>query len=149
MLNVPHACGKGRYVVAAFCTIQAMVKTFTGKAKELWDTWDIRVFVLVSLLLQTVLIFSASLRKRSASGFLGSVIWLFYLAADWIAIFAIGLISKAQDASSPSSSCNPHQNYDLLVLWAPFLLLHLGGPDAITALALEDNTLWKRHLLQF
>ncbi|GAB4857009.1 hypothetical protein Ancab_014921 [Ancistrocladus abbreviatus] len=126
-----------------------MVKTFTGKAKELWNTWDIRVFVLVSLFFQTVLIFAASLRKRNASAFLGSVIWLFYLAADWVAIFAIGLISKAQDASSPSSSCNPHQNYDLLVLWAPFLLLHLGGPDAITALALEDNTLWKRHLLQF
>ncbi|GAB4857006.1 hypothetical protein Ancab_014918 [Ancistrocladus abbreviatus] len=126
-----------------------MVETFTGKAKELWNKWDISVFVLGSLFLQTVLIFSASLRKRNASAFLGSVIWLFYLAADWVAIFAIGLISKAQDASSPSSSCNPHQNYDLLVLWAPFLLLHLGGPDAITALALEDNTLWKRHLLQF
>ncbi|KAL3503288.1 hypothetical protein ACH5RR_037737 [Cinchona calisaya] len=28
-----------------------------------------------------------------------------------------------------------------------FLLLHLGGPDAITAFSLEDNGLWIRHLL--
>ena len=32
-------------------------------------------------------------------------------------------------------------------LWAPFLLLHLGGPDTITAYSLEDNELWLRHLL--
>jgi hypothetical protein len=28
-----------------------------------------------------------------------------------------------------------------------FLLLHLGGPDTITAYSIEDNELWKRHLL--
>ncbi|KAJ9186719.1 hypothetical protein P3X46_002262 [Hevea brasiliensis] len=31
--------------------------------------------------------------------------------------------------------------------WAPFLLLHLGGPDTITAYSLEDNELWLRHFL--
>ncbi|KAF8015244.1 hypothetical protein BT93_H0904 [Corymbia citriodora subsp. variegata] len=40
---------------------------------------------------------------------------------------------------------------DLLAFWAPFLLLHLGGPDTVTAIALEDNELWvdllNRHLL--
>ncbi|KAF8037646.1 hypothetical protein BT93_B0500 [Corymbia citriodora subsp. variegata] len=36
---------------------------------------------------------------------------------------------------------------DLLAFWAPFLLLHLGGPDTVTAIALEDNELWGRHLL--
>ncbi|KAH7859016.1 hypothetical protein Vadar_030452 [Vaccinium darrowii] len=35
-----------------------------------------------------------------------------------------------------------------MTFWAPFLLLHLGGPDTITAFALEDNELWPRHLLQ-
>ncbi|XP_048551842.1 uncharacterized protein LOC125531493, partial [Triticum urartu] len=29
---------------------------------------------------------------------------------------------------------------------APFLRLHLGGPDSITAYALQDNQLWLRHL---
>ena len=31
--------------------------------------------------------------------------------------------------------------------WAPFLLLHLGGPDTITAYAMEDNELWLRRFL--
>ncbi|XP_076888373.1 uncharacterized protein LOC143538785 [Bidens hawaiensis] len=35
----------------------------------------------------------------------------------------------------------------LLADWAPFLLLHLGGPDTITAYALADNELRLRHLL--
>ncbi|XP_068339135.1 uncharacterized protein [Pyrus communis] len=34
-----------------------------------------------------------------------------------------------------------------MAFWAPFLLVHLGGPDTITAYALEDNELWLRHLL--
>ncbi|MQL82377.1 hypothetical protein Taro_014861 [Colocasia esculenta] len=38
-------------------------------------------------------------------------------------------------------------NGDVMAFWAPFLLLHLGGPDAITAFSLEDNELWLRHLL--
>ncbi|XP_058114710.1 uncharacterized protein LOC131257815 [Magnolia sinica] len=41
-----------------------------------------------------------------------------------------------------NSSTNEH-----VAFWAPFLLLHLGGPDTITALALEDNQLWLRHFL--
>ncbi|GKV12841.1 hypothetical protein SLEP1_g23935 [Rubroshorea leprosula] len=31
--------------------------------------------------------------------------------------------------------------------WAPLLLVHLGGPDTITAYAFEDNKLWIRHLV--
>nr|XP_043619014.1 uncharacterized protein LOC122590899 [Erigeron canadensis] len=34
-----------------------------------------------------------------------------------------------------------------MAFWAPFMLLHLGGPDTITAYALADNELWLRHLL--
>ncbi|GKE44161.1 hypothetical protein Tco_1471445 [Tanacetum coccineum] len=32
--------------------------------------------------------------------------------------------------------------------WAPFLLLYLGGPDSITAFALEDNELSLRHFVE-
>ncbi|XVF60616.1 hypothetical protein PTKIN_Ptkin08bG0062300 [Pterospermum kingtungense] len=48
-----------------------------------------------------------------------------------------------------SGKTSPHPNYKLLIqsFWAPFLLLHLGGPDTITAYSLEDNELWPRHLL--
>ncbi|KAI8537818.1 hypothetical protein RHMOL_Rhmol09G0053300 [Rhododendron molle] len=36
-------------------------------------------------------------------------------------------------------------DYELMVFWAPFLLLHMGGMDTITAFSLEDNELWMRH----
>jgi len=35
----------------------------------------------------------------------------------------------------------------LAFFWAPFLLIHLGGQDTMTAFSLEDNNLWLRHLL--
>ncbi|KAG0480269.1 hypothetical protein HPP92_011127 [Vanilla planifolia] len=40
-----------------------------------------------------------------------------------------------------------NSNNAILAFWAPFLLLHLGGPDTITAYSMEDNELWARHLL--
>ncbi|KAA8526876.1 hypothetical protein F0562_008895 [Nyssa sinensis] len=56
-------------------------------------------------------------------------------------VFAVGLISKGQ-----GTVCNKLSlNEDLAAFWAPFLLLHLGGPDTITAFSLEDNELWIRH----
>ena len=39
------------------------------------------------------------------------------------------------------------ESIKLTAFWAPFLLLHLGGPDTITAYSLEDNEFWLRHLL--
>uniref|UniRef100_A0A7N2N0Z8 DUF4220 domain-containing protein n=2 Tax=Quercus lobata TaxID=97700 RepID=A0A7N2N0Z8_QUELO len=99
------------------------------------------------------------------------LIWISYLLADWAASFAVGHISSGQGSSSGSndkgnsfvghffsmdqekvarSTCKggaaSDENAELLAFWAPFLLLHLGGPDTITAFALEDNALWLRHL---
>ncbi|OWM77567.1 uncharacterized protein LOC116209132 [Punica granatum] len=70
------------------------------------------------------------------------LVWSVYLLADWAAAFAVGLISNSQGEDS-----QPVDNGDLLAFWAPFLLVHLGGPDTITAFALEDNALWLRHLI--
>ncbi|OMO62369.1 Disease resistance protein [Corchorus capsularis] len=36
--------------------------------------------------------------------------------------------------------------HQLSAFWAPFFLLHLGGPDTISAYSLEDNELYLRHL---
>jgi hypothetical protein len=38
-----------------------------------------------------------------------------------------------------------HQSIE--VVWAPLLLMHLGGQDCITAYNIEDNELWMRHVL--
>ncbi|GLT30784.1 hypothetical protein SLA2020_055720 [Shorea laevis] len=105
--------------------------------KELWDTWNIRGLIILSLLLQSFLILFAPLRRPTGHKWFFMIpLWIAYLLADWIAIFVIGLILRAE------------RSHDILVLWAPFLLLHLGGPDTITSFSLEDNEFWIRHLLQ-
>ncbi|KAI8012782.1 hypothetical protein LOK49_LG06G00649 [Camellia lanceoleosa] len=111
--------------------------------KDEWDKWNILGTVLVSLLLQTLLIFIAPLRKRTEKRIITLFIWAAYLLANWVAAFAVGLIFSAQG----NDNCKELVNKDIAVFWAPFLLLHLGGPDNVTAFALEDNELWLRHLL--
>ncbi|CAL5335883.1 unnamed protein product [Camellia sinensis] len=111
--------------------------------KDEWDKWNIRGTFPVSLLLQTLLIFIAPLRKRTEKRIITLFIWAAYLLADWVAAFAVGLIFNAQGNHNGKELVNK----DNAVFWAPFLLLHLGGPDTITAFALEDNELWLRHLL--
>ncbi|KAH7856729.1 hypothetical protein Vadar_004844 [Vaccinium darrowii] len=108
-----------------------------------WDAWNLRAVILFSLFLQTFLFFSAPLRKRIANSLVTIPIWLAYNLADATAIFGVGLISKACD-----NALGAYANPELMAFWAAFLLLHLGGPDTITAFALEDNELWLRHLLQ-
>ncbi|VVB08062.1 unnamed protein product [Arabis nemorensis] len=122
-----------------------MVNAIPKPIKDIWDEWSIRSTLIFSLSLQTFLIFFAPQRKRASSKILLSLIWSAYLLADWAANFAAGQISDSQgDDPEPGE---PAKNGELLAFWVPFLLVHLGGPDTITALALEDNELWLRHLL--
>ncbi|KAI8024739.1 hypothetical protein LOK49_LG02G02469 [Camellia lanceoleosa] len=119
-----------------------ILQGFINKLKDLWEKWDIQLFILTSLSLQAFLILAAPLRKRTLNKFVVMPLWLAYLLADAAANFALGLIAKSQYTKSKD------KNNELLAFWAPFLLVHLGGPDTITAFALEDNELWLRHLLQ-
>ncbi|KAG5555712.1 hypothetical protein RHGRI_006378 [Rhododendron griersonianum] len=107
-----------------------------------WETWDLRLVILISLSLQILLIFLAPLRKRVSKAWITMPIWSAYLLADVTATFAVGLISNSQ-----GDTYGPFTDPTLLAFWAPFLLVHLGGPDTITAFALEDNELWLRHFL--
>ncbi|KAI9120142.1 hypothetical protein K1719_008790 [Acacia pycnantha] len=63
-------------------------------------------------------------------------IWTAYLLADWAANNTAGGGGNHDDANKEI----------LMALWAPFVLLHFGGPDTITAFSLEDNQLWLRQL---
>ncbi|KAG7542271.1 P-loop containing nucleoside triphosphate hydrolase [Arabidopsis thaliana x Arabidopsis arenosa] len=98
----------------------------------------------LSLVCSLFVIFCSS-RKRTSNKFLILFVWSSYLLADLSANFAVSLIAKNQ-GKAPKPD-DPPQNKKLLALWAPFLLLHLGGPDTITAFSLEDNALWNRHFL--
>ncbi|GLU15567.1 hypothetical protein SLE2022_320440 [Rubroshorea leprosula] len=103
--------------------------------QKLWATWNIRGLIILSLLLQSFLSLSAQLRKRKGGNLIIVIpLWIAYLLADWVATFTIGLMLRAERS-------------DILAFWAPFLLLHLGGPDTITSFSLEDNEFWIRHLL--
>lgn len=107
---------------------------------EKWNEWEIQAVVVVSFSAQVILFFLAGIRRYSVSSVLKVLLWLVYLLADTAAIYALGHMS----ASLSKTSSDKHQ---LVAFWAPFLLLHLGGQDTITAYALEDNKLWLRHLL--
>lgn len=105
---------------------------------DLWNQWAIQILVLLSFTLQVVLLLLAGIRRRKAPTVLRFLLWLAYQLADSTAIYALGHLSL---------SSTPSRDHQLVAFWAPFLLLHLGGPDNITAYALEDNKLWQRHLL--
>ncbi|KAF8028791.1 hypothetical protein BT93_E1446 [Corymbia citriodora subsp. variegata] len=115
-----------------------------GSILDLWNKWNIRGFVILSLSLQVFLILFASLRKKVTNQCIIFLLRLAYLTADWVAAFTIGLISQNQGNSSTRAT---EVDKALQAFWASFLLLHLGGPDTITAFSLEGNSLWERHLL--
>ncbi|XP_037481843.1 uncharacterized protein LOC119360198 [Triticum dicoccoides] len=107
-----------------------------GGPLDLWNDWSIQILVLLSLTLQVILFLFAGIRRREANPLLNLLLWLTYQLADSTAMFALGHLSL-------SDAPGDHQ---LAAFWVPFLMLHLGGPDNITAYALQDNQLWLRHL---
>ncbi|KAH7852798.1 hypothetical protein Vadar_029317 [Vaccinium darrowii] len=124
-----------------------MTQSFVDSAKQIWSGWELRVLILLSLLLQIVLILFGNRRKYSTRTWVGYVIWAAYLLSDKVATFSLGVISTTRSNSSASADKSIQASEAVMVFWAPFLLVHLGGPDTITAYSLEDNELWLRQLL--
>lgn len=119
-----------------------------GSVRKLWNDWELRVMVLISLFLQSILILIGNRRKHSTSNMVRIVLWLAYLSADSVATVSLGILANNQeDNNSAAGDSEKPTNFVIAAFWAPFLLLHLGGPDTITAYSLEDNELWPRHLL--
>ncbi|KAL6595421.1 hypothetical protein ACP70R_047761 [Stipagrostis hirtigluma subsp. patula] len=112
---------------------------------QLWNEWEIHLLVLLSFTLQIFLFFAGSLRPRNTNTFVRLSIWLAYLGADIVAVYALGFLSRQQDNITGKGTLG--ETHPLAFFWAPFLLVHLGGQDTITAFAIEDNNLWLRHLL--
>ncbi|CAM0879035.1 unnamed protein product [Alopecurus aequalis] len=121
---------------------------------QLFSDWEIHALILLSFALQLFLLFSGGLRRRHSHKLLRITIWLSYLSADFIAAYALGLLSRNSPSTSSTDDNDHHHKsmtsqtpHQLTLLWAPFLLIHLGGQDTVTAFSLEDNELWLRHLL--
>uniref|UniRef100_J3N888 DUF4220 domain-containing protein n=1 Tax=Oryza brachyantha TaxID=4533 RepID=J3N888_ORYBR len=113
--------------------------------KQLFYDWEIQLLVILSFTLQLFLFFAGSLRRCITSGILRFLIWIAYLGADLIAIYALGYLSRYDDILNERHISR--KNKSMALYWAPFLLIHLGGQDTITGFAMEDNSLWLRHLL--
>ncbi|KAK1571858.1 hypothetical protein Q3G72_024142 [Acer saccharum] len=122
------------------------MKLFSLSTRKLWKEWNLRVTVLLSLVLQIVLITLGNRRKHNHKLWISIVVWCVYLSADVIATFGLGIITNNVSYIYDEGG-SMDANTELTAFWAPFLLLHLGGPDTITAYALEDNELWLRHFL--
>ncbi|KAM0842301.1 hypothetical protein ACQ4PT_058446 [Festuca glaucescens] len=109
-----------------------------GGLLALWNHQSMQILVLLSLGLQFILFILAGVRRREDAPVRRFILWLAYLMADSTAIYAVGHLSFSSIV----------QVHPLVTFWAPFWIvqLHLGGPDNITAYALQDNQLWLRHL---
>ncbi|KAK2652164.1 hypothetical protein Ddye_012020 [Dipteronia dyeriana] len=121
------------------------MQLFPDNLRKIWNGWEVRGMTLLSLNLQIILIIFGSRRKFTASLKVRILVWSAYLIADSVASIALGTLANIQEDSKGnklSKSGSALQSF-----WAPFLLLHLGGPDTITAYSLEDNELWLRHFL--
>ncbi|KAI4989544.1 hypothetical protein ZWY2020_036861 [Hordeum vulgare] len=107
---------------------------------HLWTGWGLQILVLVSFMLQAFLLIFARMRRQNISIIPRTLLWLAYLLADYIAVYILGHMSFCGKS---------HGHQQLMAFWAPFLLVHLGGQDNITAYSIEDSQLWPRHLLSF
>ncbi|KAK3410735.1 hypothetical protein EUGRSUZ_J02761 [Eucalyptus grandis] len=121
--------------------------------KELWEEWELRVLVLLSLTVQIVLIVLEHHRKYRPNLWLQALVWSLYLSADAVAIYTLGKIATRlaqmrRDLGAAAATAGLDPDAQMIAFWTPFLLLHLGGPDTITAYSLEDNELWLRHFLR-
>ncbi|KAF7019555.1 unnamed protein product [Triticum aestivum] len=105
--------------------------------------------VLTSLALQLFLLFAGNIRRWRRVIGLRFLVWLAYLGSYAVAASAIGLFSQYEDKYKLRSleSSEDRHTLTLPFLWAPFLLLHLGGQDTITAFSIEDNDLWMRQVI--
>ncbi|KAL3720511.1 hypothetical protein ACJRO7_005342 [Eucalyptus globulus] len=115
--------------------------------RELWKEWGLPLFVLLSLFLQLILVTLGFRRKSIYRYWIRVVVWTTYLSADSIATLTLGiLLNRLANIKEVKGTIDPKSQ--ITAFWAPFLLLHLGGPDTITAYALEDNELCLRQLLR-
>lgn len=112
-----------------------------SEAVQRWEDWQLRLLVLASLFIQYFLFIAALLRKRRIPHWFRSLIWLAYHGCDAVVIYALATLFNIHKKDEAMDSVH------IDTLWAPILLMHLGGQDGITAYSIEDNENWRRHLL--
>ncbi|KAE8769141.1 hypothetical protein D1007_59278 [Hordeum vulgare] len=113
-----------------------------SSAVEWWQEWQLRILVLTSLFIQYILVFSEYARRVPILRRFRVLVWIAYVSSDAVAIFALATLFNRR-----RQTCDEERINQLEVLWVPLLLIHLGGQPEISAYSLEDNELWKRHIV--
>jgi hypothetical protein len=123
------------------------MRGLTG-AVHWWQESQLRVLVLTSMAIQFLLFYFSLLRSLAIPGWFRFVLWLAYHAGDAVPIYGLAtLFNRHKEATEGGGGGGGSSNTLLEVVWAPVLLIHLGGQDGVTAYNIEDNELWSRHLL--
>ena len=102
-----------------------------------WDEWKLHILVLCSLFVQLFLLFSGYVRTWYILRWLRVVVWIAYIGGDALAVYALATLFNRQKQQTTVDGGGSA----LEVIWAPVLLIHLGGGWSITAYSLEDNEL--------
>jgi hypothetical protein len=107
-----------------FVDKRRLVEVFPEPVRKLWDDWELRILVLISLSLQILLIMMGNRRKYNPRAWLRLCIWSAYLMADWVATVALGVLSNKQGNSCTcaASLVTSTNDDELMAFWAPFLL---------------------------
>ncbi|GLJ50944.1 hypothetical protein SUGI_1084950 [Cryptomeria japonica] len=87
-----------------------------GYVQQISVKWLLEFLLLISMTLQLLLVVLGERRYQCSGAVFRFVVWGSYVSADALAISALG---------SMMHSCGRSGIYGL---WAPLLLLHLGGP---------------------
>lgn len=134
-----------------------VIKSLSDWLILVWGTWELGILVLANLILQFFLVKYGHRRHRTAAGMFPIFVWCANLLADWIATATLSNLFRSVRSFKPITPLPPtttlnvetnrisklkNLKFSLQIFWAPFLLLHLGGPDTITAYSLEDIELW-------
>ncbi|KAI3745624.1 hypothetical protein L6452_08025 [Arctium lappa] len=133
---------------------RVLLQVVPEHVKKTWNEWALQGLVFISVASQILLFLFGNLRKYNPRTRIRFTLWCSYLLANAVASAALGVITRtALDVCTDSHSSTSQDDQklntsELMSFWAPFFLLHLGGPDTITAYSLEDNELWLRHLVE-
>ncbi|KAK9984741.1 hypothetical protein SO802_034266 [Lithocarpus litseifolius] len=114
-----------------------MINPIPDRLKAVWDKWNIRAIILAA---SFAIGHIANSQVPDSANPITDDKKCHLVGKN--SMICQGKVSHSSGNKGNKSS----ENADLLAFWAPFLLLHLGGPDPISAFALEDNELWLRHL---
>ncbi|XP_066357866.1 uncharacterized protein [Miscanthus floridulus] len=121
-----------------------------SSAAQWWDEWQLRILVLGSLGLQWFLVLAAPMRKYSIPLWLRRCIQLGSGCSDAVAIYALATVFNRHANGAVAGGYNGEADVRkppsmLEVLWAPVLLIHLGGVEEVSASNIDDNLLWIRQ----